>query len=79
MCSHLLLSGGVASYVSDSSFESAVPPSTDSDIVSPTSASSQSSLNTPLQEWSAMDTQHAYEYYSVATTADYPKAYHLTA
>ncbi|KAI0736232.1 hypothetical protein C8Q72DRAFT_244065 [Fomitopsis betulina] len=74
-----IMHGDVPSYVSETSYENVVPTPADSEIVSPTSASSQSSLNTPLQEWSTMETQSAYEYYSVPTAADYQKAYHLTA
>ncbi|KAH9936489.1 uncharacterized protein B0H18DRAFT_974040 [Fomitopsis serialis] len=72
-----IMHGGVSGYMSDSSYDTAVPSSADSEIMSPTSASSQSSLNTPLQEWPAMEAQAAYEYYPVPT--DYQKAYHLAA
>ncbi|KAH9841688.1 uncharacterized protein C8Q71DRAFT_794582 [Rhodofomes roseus] len=71
-----IMHGGGSNYMADSTYDTAVPSSADSDIMSPTSASSQSSLNTPLQEWSTMEAQNAYEYYPVAT-ADYQKAYHL--
>ncbi|KZT65846.1 hypothetical protein DAEQUDRAFT_768557 [Daedalea quercina L-15889] len=74
----ILHGGGLSGYMPEASYETVVPSSAESEIMSPTSASSQSSLNTPLQEWPTMEAQGAYEYYPVAT-ADYQKPYHLSA
>ncbi|CCL99743.1 uncharacterized protein FIBRA_01765 [Fibroporia radiculosa] len=74
-----ILHGGEAGYVAESSYE-ALPTPAETEIMSPTSSSSQSSMGNTIHEWSTMAASAGYDnYFPVSSTEQgvYQKPYHM--
>ncbi|KAI0947415.1 hypothetical protein AcV7_009852 [Taiwanofungus camphoratus] len=73
-----IMHGNDSGYVAESSYETITR--TESDIMSPASTSSHSSLETSIHDWPAMATSSSYDAYFPASSGDhngYHKTYHI--